>query len=109
MLILIGGGVRTGKSAFALNLARRLGPRRLYIATAEARDAEMATRISRHARERGSDFRTLEAPIEVVDALAASKEADVAVVDCLTLWLSNLLLRGDSEEAILRQVDRLIE
>lgn len=109
MLILIGGGVRTGKSAFALHLARRLGKRRLYIATAEARDDEMAMRISRHAKERGSEFRTIETPIDVVDAVAASSDADVAVLDCLTLWLSNLLLRNDTEEAILSQVDRLIK
>lgn len=109
MLILIGGGVRCGKSAFALQLARRLGKRRLYIATAEARDDEMATRIARHAEERGSDFRTLETPIDVADAIASTHDADVAVLDCLTLWLSNLLLRGDSEQKILGQVDSLIQ
>jgi adenosylcobinamide kinase/adenosylcobinamide-phosphate guanylyltransferase len=108
MLILIGGGVRCGKSAFALRLARRLGKRRLYIATAEGRDGEMAARIARHAAERGPDFRTLEAPTEVVDAVEQA-DADVAVLDCVTLWLSNLLLRGDSEERILGQVDRLVE
>ena len=108
MLTLIGGGVRCGKSAFALALARRLGKRRLYVATAEARDEEMAVRIGRHREERGPDFRTVEAPIEVVEALA-SADADVVVLDCLTLWLSNLLLRGDDPPAILRQVDRLVE
>ena len=60
MLILIGGGVRSGKSAFALGLARRLGTRRTYIATAEAGDDEMAGRIARHAQERGADFKTVE-------------------------------------------------
>lgn len=109
MLVLIGGGVRSGKSAFALDLARRLGTRRLFIATAEARDLEMAARISRHVRERGADFRTIESPLEVVGSLDAAREVDVVVLDCLTLWLSNLLLRGDSEMAILGQVDRLIE
>lgn len=107
MLILIGGGVRCGKSAFALSLARRLGKKRLYVATAEARDEEMAARISRHAQERGSEFQTIEAPIDVVQALDSARETEVAVVDCLTLWLSNLLLRGDSESRILQEVDRL--
>ena len=108
MLTLIGGGVRSGKSSFALRLARKRGERRLYVATAEARDEEMADRIRRHVQERGTEFRTVEAPIEVVKELDAAREEQVVVVDCLTLWLSNLLLRGDGEEAILGQVDRLI-
>jgi adenosylcobinamide kinase/adenosylcobinamide-phosphate guanylyltransferase len=109
MLVLIGGGVRCGKSAFALALARRLGQQRVYIATAEARDDEMALRIERHIQERGADFRTIEAPINVVEACGSAGDADVVVLDCLTLWLSNLLLRGDAPPAILRQVDRLVE
>ena len=108
MLILIGGGVRCGKSTFALALARRLGKRRGYVATAQARDDEMALRIERHIQERGSDFNTVEAPINVVEAIAAV-DVDVVVLDCLPLWLSNLLLRGDAQPAILRQVDRFIE
>ncbi len=108
MLILIGGGVRSGKSAFALNLARRLGKRRVYLATAEARDEEMAVRIDRHVRERGSEFRTLEEPRDVVESVGSLSDTDVLVIDCLTLWLSNLLLRGDSEADILGQVERLI-
>ena len=108
MLILIGGGVRSGKSAYALRLARRLGKRRIYLATAEARDDEMAARIARHSRERGSEFRTLEVPLEVVESVGSLQDADVLVIDCLTLWLSNLLLRGDSEDSILGQVERLI-
>ncbi len=110
MRILIGGGVRCGKSAFALTLARGLGPRRVYVATAEARDDEMAERIANHVQERGSDYRTIEAPLDVVDRLGdlGDLDVDVVVLDCLTLWLSNLLLRGDAEGAILGQVDRLI-
>jgi adenosylcobinamide kinase/adenosylcobinamide-phosphate guanylyltransferase len=68
----------------------------------------MAERIARHVRERGSDYRTIEAPLDVVDRLEELGDTDVVVLDCLTLWLSNLLLRGDAEEAILAQVDRLI-
>lgn len=109
MRVLVGGGVRSGKSAFALAKARDLGKRRVYLATAEALDGEMASRIERHARERGSAFRTVEAPLKVVEAAAAISDADVVVLDCLTLWLSNLLLRGDQEGTILAQVDRLAE
>jgi adenosylcobinamide kinase/adenosylcobinamide-phosphate guanylyltransferase len=107
MLILIGGGVRSGKSGFALELARRMGTRRVYVATAEAGDEEMGARIRRHARERGSEFRTVEEPLRVVETVDSLEELDVMVLDCLTLWLSNLLLRGDSEESILGQVGRL--
>lgn len=107
MRTLIGGGVRCGKSAFALDLARRRGGRRVYVATAEAGDAEMAARIERHARERGKEFRTVEVPIEVVEAIRAVEDADSVVLDCVTFWLSNLLLRGRGEEDILHEVERL--
>jgi adenosylcobinamide kinase/adenosylcobinamide-phosphate guanylyltransferase len=108
VLILIGGGVRCGKSAFALSRARSLGTRRVYVATAEALDGEMSERIQRHVRERGSEFRTVEAPLDVVEKVDGIVDADVVVIDCLTLWLTNLLLRGDLEAAILAQVDRLV-
>jgi adenosylcobinamide kinase/adenosylcobinamide-phosphate guanylyltransferase len=108
VLILIGGGVRCGKSAFALTLARGLGPRKVFVATAEARDAEMKERIERHAQERGPEYRTVEAPLDVVGAVERLQDADVVVLDCVTLWLTNLLLRGDSETAVLAEVDRLI-
>ena len=107
--ILIGGGTRSGKSAFALRLARRLGERRVYVATAEAGDEEMAGRIARHAKERGKDFHTLESPLDVVDALGSIEEADVVVLDCLTFWTANLLMRGRSEQEILNDVSRLEE
>lgn len=107
MKILVGGGVRCGKSAFALARAKALGSRRVYVATAEALDVEMRTRIENHVRERGAEFRTVEAPRDLAEKLEPVVDADVVVVDCLTLWLSNLLLRGDSEASILAQVDRL--
>jgi adenosylcobinamide kinase/adenosylcobinamide-phosphate guanylyltransferase len=107
--ILIGGGVRSGKSAFALERARALGTRRVFIATAEAFDDEMRERAVRHREERGSEFVTLEAPRQLVAALReASRDADVIVVDCLTLWLSNLLLDGLDQPAVLARVDELV-
>jgi len=101
--ILIGGGARCGKSELALRLARGLGERRIFIATAEAGDAEMASRIVRHSKERGPDFRTLEVPFELEAAFRSLKDVDVVVLDCLTLWLSNLLCRGFNEDDILRR------
>ncbi len=104
-IILVGGGARSGKSRFALSYARALGPRRLFVATAEARDAEMGERIARHRDERGDEFTTREEPLHLARLLAAGHAADVIVVDCLTLWLSNLLLQDVSPGDIERQVE----
>ncbi len=106
-LILVGGGARSGKSAFALGLARRLGNRRAFLATAQAFDPEMQARIDLHRRERGAEFVTVEEPLDVPGAVARLERTDVLVVDCLTLWLSNLLLRGDSQERIAAELERL--
>jgi adenosylcobinamide kinase / adenosylcobinamide-phosphate guanylyltransferase len=109
-LVLVGGGVRSGKSAFALALARRLGGRRAFVATAQPFDDEMRARIAAHRAERDGDFATVEAPLDLPAALEAlGSAAEVVVVDCLTLWLSNLLLRGDPPEAIGRAVARLAD
>ncbi len=107
-LVLIGGGVRSGKSAFAVELAQKLGPRRAFIATATPSDDEMKARIDRHRQEREDAFTTVEEPHALAEALATLDAYDVVVIDCLTLWLSNLLLRGDSLDAILAQVDRVV-
>jgi len=107
-LIVIGGGVRSGKSTFALARARALGPRRHFVATAQAFDAEMAARIAEHVRTRGTDFQTIEEPIAVPEQLDALSDADVVVIDCLTLWLSNLLLRDEPSAQIAARVDHLV-
>ena len=92
---LIVGGARSGKSRRALQLAGETGGERIFIATAQASDTEMAARIDRHRAERGVEFRTLEVPLDLVDALDAEASPDrVVVVDCLTLWLSNLMHHG---------------
>jgi adenosylcobinamide kinase / adenosylcobinamide-phosphate guanylyltransferase len=107
--ILIGGSARSGKSAFALELARRLGRRRVLIATAQATDPEMEERIAHHRAERGDDFATIEEPLDVSGVITglADVDVDVMVLDCVTLWLSNLLLAGRRESEILVQVDGL--
>jgi adenosylcobinamide kinase/adenosylcobinamide-phosphate guanylyltransferase len=109
-LVLIGGGVRSGKSAYALVRARRLGTRRVFIATAIAFDDEMRERAVRHREERGHEFDTVEAPHALVPALReATQRADVVVIDCLTLWLSNLLLEGLDQPAIAARVRELCD
>jgi adenosylcobinamide kinase/adenosylcobinamide-phosphate guanylyltransferase len=107
--VLIGGGARSGKTAFALRLARGLGERRVYIATATAGDGEMAARIARHRQERGAAFETVEEPLRLPRALRELARCDVVVVDCLTLWLSNLLLRDADPDAALREADDLAD
>jgi adenosylcobinamide kinase/adenosylcobinamide-phosphate guanylyltransferase len=94
-LTLVLGGARSGKSAYARLAAEReakqRGGRLIMIATAEAFDDEMAQRIARHRNERGPAWTTLEEPLDLVDAITPLTAEDVAVVDCLTLWLSNLM------------------
>ena len=93
---LVLGGARSGKSAFAQAAAEALASetegRLVMIATAQAFDSEMAERIARHQKERGPAWTTLEAPLDIAGALAPLGAKDIVVVDCLTLWLSNLML-----------------
>jgi adenosylcobinamide kinase / adenosylcobinamide-phosphate guanylyltransferase len=107
--VLVLGGARSGKSLYAQRLAEAHGSKRLYLATAEAGDDEMAARIARHQADRGKGWRTLEAPLDVAEALGAhARPGTVIVVDCLTLWLSNLMLAGrDPGEAIARLADAI--
>jgi adenosylcobinamide kinase/adenosylcobinamide-phosphate guanylyltransferase len=92
---LILGGARSGKSAYAQTLAEANSPERLYLATATPGDEEMAARIARHRADRGPGWTTLEEPLEVAATLSAEARAGrVLVLDCLTLWLSNLMLAG---------------
>lgn len=92
-ITLVLGGARSGKSRYAQAQAEAAprGGRLVMIATAEARDADMATRIARHKGDRGPTWTTLEAPRDLAAAVQTLEAADVAVVDCLTLWLSNVL------------------
>lgn len=115
-LTLILGGARSGKSAFAETLASKRGSRVLYVATAAAGDEEMAQRIEVHRRSRPASWQTLEEPLEVPAALrAVSPDFDLVLVDCITLWVSNLLLQiegqvvpDEAERLVLRRVDELI-
>jgi adenosylcobinamide kinase/adenosylcobinamide-phosphate guanylyltransferase len=92
-ITLVLGGARSGKSKHAeALLARAPGPW-TYVATAEARDDEMQARIARHKARRGADWHTLEVPLELADAVLGL-EGQPALIDCLTLWLSNVLLAG---------------
>ncbi len=94
-VVLVLGGARSGKSAFAEHLARQGGRERIYLATAEAGDGEMAERIARHRADRGEGWMTIEEPLSVAATLAShAGPGRVVLVDCLTLWLSNVMLAG---------------
>jgi len=108
-VVLITGAARSGKSRHAEWRAKQIGGRLLYVATAEANDEEMAHRIKEHRRHRGKEWLTVEEPVQLTNALLNNRgRVDCAVVDCLTLWISNLLLLRDEEYAA-EKVEQLIE
>lgn len=91
--VLVLGGARSGKSRMALQLAEAASARRVYIATAQAFDDEMHERIARHREERDASWRTQDAPLDLADAIQETTDPEcVVLVDCLTLWLSNIQL-----------------
>jgi adenosylcobinamide kinase/adenosylcobinamide-phosphate guanylyltransferase len=93
--ILITGGARSGKSTLAERMTLALGQPAIYIATAQAHDAEMADRISRHQDRRGPEWRTVQEPRDLLGALVASDGQGPRLVDCLTLWLTNMMLADE--------------
>ena len=105
--LFIVGGARSGKSRFAVD---RIPSREriVFVATAEARDQDMAARIARQRAERPSHWATVEEPLDLVPRLEKLEgTCDGIVVDCLTLWVANRLLRGDPDDAILGESDAL--
>jgi adenosylcobinamide kinase/adenosylcobinamide-phosphate guanylyltransferase len=101
MVTLIVGGARSGKSSFALKKATVHKGKKAFIATAQAFDAEMEKRIAKHKTDRSGDWATLEEPLNLARMIQnTGDEYSVLLVDCLTLWLSNLMLSGrDADEA----------
>ncbi len=97
--ILITGGARSGKSRIAEDWAREMDERPFYIATGQPFDGEMEDRIAEHQSRRGPEWTTLEAPLDLVAALAESDGMGVRLIDCLTLWLSNMMHHGMDSQA----------
>jgi adenosylcobinamide kinase/adenosylcobinamide-phosphate guanylyltransferase len=110
---LVLGGARSGKSRYAERLVEGAASRGTYCATAEAGDAEMACRIAAHRARRGAFWHTVEAPLALAPVIASATRSErPLLIDCLTLWLSNLLLAGkpvDEETAALCAALRLAE
>lgn len=108
--VLFVGGTRSGKSDLAQRYAEGFGPQRAFIATALVRDAETRQRMERHQARRGQGWHTVEAPLDLLQALkdcAASGRDAVALVDCITFWLCNLQEQGHSATQILDTVGAL--
>jgi adenosylcobinamide kinase/adenosylcobinamide-phosphate guanylyltransferase len=102
-LTLLLGGARSGKSALAVRRAAASGGPVVFIATAEALDDEMASRIARHRAERDAGWATVEAPLDPDIPLAEASPRDCVVVDCLSLWVANLVQRGLAEEEVIQR------
>ncbi|RJE80066.1 bifunctional adenosylcobinamide kinase/adenosylcobinamide-phosphate guanylyltransferase [Paracoccus sp. JM45] len=94
-IILVTGGARSGKSALAERLVARFEMPKIYIATAEPRDGEMGERILKHQQSRGNGWHTVEEPFDLAGALFATDGQGVRLVDCLTLWMSNMMGQAD--------------
>jgi adenosylcobinamide kinase/adenosylcobinamide-phosphate guanylyltransferase len=112
-ITLVLGGARSGKTRYALKAAEAEAGPLVMIATAEALDQEMADRIARHRAERGPRWRTVEASLDLADAIEALGSQEIAVVDCLTLWLSNLMLadrviEAETERLLIALADRRV-
>lgn len=111
--IFIIGGARAGKSSYAQKVATNIGGKVLFVATAEAKDEDMRLRIEKHKKSRPSNWKTLEAPVDVANVIADSiGDASVVLIDCITMLVSNVMLGiadgkcGESE--VLKEIEALI-
>ncbi len=109
-IIFITGGARSGKSSFALNKTSEIKGQKAYIATAEALDEEMKERIENHKKDRGSAWDTYEEPLHVSNVLSKiDNKYEAVVLDCLTLWLSNVMHQTKEPEEMIKEfVDELM-
>jgi adenosylcobinamide kinase/adenosylcobinamide-phosphate guanylyltransferase len=107
-LLLVTGGTRSGKSRYAMERASLWGPRVLYVATCQPADAEMQERVRRHQAERPAAWMTIEPGAQVLPAIQAqASDVDGILLDCLTLYVSNMLMSGSGELEVMQQVDAL--
>lgn len=113
-IIFVTGGARSGKSTFAEQKTREFGSRLAYLATAQTLDEEMSERVQRHRERRGTEWHTVEEPLQLAEALSGcSGNYDAVLVDCITLWLTNLIFKyetaADPTEAITGELQQLQE
>ncbi|TAN63685.1 bifunctional adenosylcobinamide kinase/adenosylcobinamide-phosphate guanylyltransferase [bacterium] len=104
--VFITGGARSGKSAFALKLAGAFSSEGMvYVATAAPGDDEMKKRIAEHRAVRGPRWQTIEAPVNLTAVITGANTAGVIVIDCLTLWISNLMMNGRGDKDIISEAE----
>jgi adenosylcobinamide kinase/adenosylcobinamide-phosphate guanylyltransferase len=108
-LTLVLGGARSGKSRYAETVVAASPPPWIYVATAEPFDDEMKARIASHRDRRGNSWRTVEAPLDLAGAIASAPATATVLVDCLTLWLSNLMMADRDIEAEMARLERAVE
>jgi adenosylcobinamide kinase/adenosylcobinamide-phosphate guanylyltransferase len=109
-IIFVTGGVRSGKSRFAQEIAMKFPGSKAYLATAQALDEEMQKRINRHRKSRPRTWMTLEEPVHIGDVIQKEgRRFDLILLDCLTLWLSNLMMAGWSQKKILGETTRFLK
>lgn len=106
-IIFVIGGARSGKSRFAAEIAKKSKCKTAFIATCEALDNEMKKRISLHKKNRPSSWRTIDEPLDLFSAVKKAKNADCIIIDCLTLWVSNLMLKNKTEPAIIKEINSI--
>ena len=109
-MIFITGGCRSGKSRYALQYANQHYSGKLFLATCEALDEEMARRIESHKKVRGPEWQTIEEPLEIVKKIKEfGMDGGVILIDCLTLWLYNLLVKWDNDLKIIDETENLTD
>ncbi len=110
-LVFIVGGCRSGKSKYALQTAEKIVAKcRIYIATCVPQDDEMKQRVAQHQKQRNSTWVTVEEPLDLTRAITEnSRKADVVLIDCLTLWMSNLLMQTQDEAALKNKIEHLVQ
>jgi len=109
-IIFITGGARSGKSTYALSNATKISGNKAYIATAEALDEEMRERIEKHKKQRGKDWDTYEEPLRIAEIIKEIEGKYTAIViDCLTLWLSNIMIRTQNTGYRIQTIEMEIE
>jgi len=109
-ITLVIGGCKSGKSSHARALAEKTGQAPVFMATCVPLDDEMKERVRRHQNERSNRWETIDVPLQLPESVVAhGHEGNVLLVDCITLWLTNLILKTDDTDTVLPQVDRLIE
>jgi adenosylcobinamide kinase/adenosylcobinamide-phosphate guanylyltransferase len=110
MLIYVTGGARSGKSRFAMDLARRMAKRVVFVATSWPSDEDWRRRIKRHRQERPKHWRTLENPVDLAKMISEQNErTELLLVDCLTLYVSGRLMEGEEESKISKRVEKFCQ